>query len=345
MSRFNFVGQNDGDIFNRYIRQAEVYGEQRVMAASGVADYNNQHAIFMPIFEAGFQDILDRSVSIVERIRSYPATGHPTRYWQQTKNPQNTTWGDVRTYTPTEADTDYGRVEKSAWIKCIQSKFTIPYFDKLVMDHQGVLPDLVAKDLADWERNMLRFVNDAIYYGTDTDLAAPTTNQYVGLFNQIKQTATVGASSTISDFIRTEAAKLAARTDVNSNPTAVFLNPVTLDIWEQEERALGNNIRVYDYDYKPGIKISRIPTQCGWLDVIPDKHVKLVENGANIEHKILLLNEEEIERRYIGSPFPMVFELPLQQSLSDERFALLFDCLIVKAPEAQMIITKSVPKV
>jgi len=219
-----------------------------------VADYNVSHYWEFPAFQPGLLDLLRRRITILNRIQAVPATGHPTRYREQTKIPTNAIFADPRkgvgggSYGIDTIDDDYGRVERAAMLKAMVSRIRFTLFDKELVQQQGNMEFLLAKDMQDMMFDFLRVQNDAIWNGTDTSLAAPTKLEYMGLLKQITTQVEIpdlvvptNASAAkgdnyISDFLCRQIAELEADNTWEVYPTAFYANPLTIQFINEQER-------------------------------------------------------------------------------------------------------------
>ena len=337
-NKFSFQGNND-DVFNKYFNMAQ----ERRIAAAGITTptLNEGHNIHLAVFEDTIYDYMNRDLSIYNLVPSYEATGQPTMWFEQTKLPQNAAFSSPTALAYAAIDADAGRVPKSAMIKCITSKFSFPFFNTLVSRQQKELPDFVLKDIQDWAYGIKRFINTKLYYGSDTDLATPTTNEYMGIMSQIKNTpvrAKDALTVNITDILETEVAKL--DTDVvnntgSGNDLVCFMNGMTMDKWIKQERKLNSNFRIETAEVTPGFTIPAIRTAKGLIPIVSDNFIDVTANTVNAseDHTILVLNRRNIERRYVGSPDPMVFDWNTgNDQLTSDKLAVLFDNVIVRNP-------------
>jgi hypothetical protein len=326
---------DSSEVYNKYLNAAQ----ERKMTAATTPTLNSGHNIHLALFEDTIYDYMRRDVSIYNWVPSVEATGQPTMWFEQTKNPANEQFSSPTTLTYKAVDDDYGRVPKSAMIKCITSKFSFPFFNTLVARQQGVLPDFVQKDIADWAWSFKRFVNKKMYYGTDTDLATPTTNEYMGIMTQITNAVArlkTETTTTILDVVEDAIANMESDV-VNVTGTAadlvVFMNPKTRNKMVKEERARNSNFRMEKAELIPGFNIPGIDTAKGIIPIVADPFIDVIDNTANVsyDHPIMILNKRLIERRYIGAKDPMVFDWNMgNDQLSGDKLAVLFDNIIVR---------------
>lgn len=321
------------------------------ISAANVADYNTSHYIHLPIFQDGMLDELRRDCTILDRIKAVPATGQPSRYWEQMKLPQNTAFVDVRGggegftgYSKNEVDEDYGRVEKSLYLKCQVGRVKFTLFDQELVKQQGeaVAVNLLKKDLDDMMVQFYRKKNDAIWNGTATTVEDSSTKEYCGLLTQIgAAAATITAEDTttrIAQVIRTEIAKQVADKDWDKKVTAIYANPVTIDILEQELDKDSPNYRMNNQiEVVPGVTCTAIQTQAGRLPIIPDAFIPVASSGGKDTHHFVLMNENMVERHYLTTPEPRVFKMTQNEDLLDDYLAIAFDGIVLKGKSAFIV--------
>lgn len=235
------------------------------------------------------------------------------------------------------------RVERSANIKAVVNAINFGMFDREVTQDQGLFTSLQGEDLQGMITDMLTLQDDKVWNGAAASLVAAD-EDYCGLLTQITRTATVANSVTIAATIRTEVAKLAAFKDYDVKPSAIYMNPMTIDIMEQEEIALGDKEKQYEVEVLPGIRVKGVMTVMGVLPVIADPFLAVIDDGSGHDlHKIAVVSENLLERRYIGSPVPRVFQLGRQGDLVERYVGVQFDTFIAKAAaKGHVVITKSV---
>lgn len=350
MKKMEFNAYNSEN-FNKYLNMAQERA-MRISAALTNPTLNEGHNMHLQVFEDTIYDYQQSYVSILNIIPLLEATGQPTMYIEQTKKPNNTQFSSPTTLAYKTRDEDYGRTPKSAMIKCITSSYSFPFFNTLTARQQGVLPDFVTKDIQDWAGEMTSFQNKKMWYGSDTDLATPTTNEYVGIMNQLKDKVTIAktATETITDIIETEVAKMDCNTAQKTGSGSelfININGMTYDKWIKEERARSTNFVPYTVELVPGFRIPAIMTAKGLIGVVVDNALDIIDNTANgtNDHPIVILNRNLVERRYIGSKTPMVFDMAVGNQLVSDKIAVMFDNLIVRNPQyGHKLITRQFTK-
>src|SRR4029077_8320653 len=186
-------------------------------------------------------DIVRRRGVFGQRIKQVPATGHPSRFFEELAIPQPTAaqaFVDPRNIAPTAQAPN--RVERSVPLKALVSQINYNLFDMEVGSQQSQFAFLQAKDLADAVEGLLRTHDSALWNGNDTSLTAPTTAQYFGAIGQIVaggNTTTIGTSASIVDGIKGVIAQMVANASFEARPTAIYGNPVLFDLIDREMKS------------------------------------------------------------------------------------------------------------
>src|ERR1700704_2923950 len=150
------------------------------------ADFLGPGAVEVNRYQTEITDIVRRRGVFGQRIKQVPATGHPSRFFEETAITSPTAtqaFVDPRNIQPTlQAPT---RVERSVPLKSLVSQINYNLFDMEVGSQQSQFAYLQAKDLADAVEGLMRTHDVALWNGNDTSLATPTTMQYFGAAGQI----------------------------------------------------------------------------------------------------------------------------------------------------------------
>jgi hypothetical protein len=182
----------------------------------GAADYIGPGAIEVPLYQTEITDLVRRRGIFGQRIKQVPATGHPSRFFEETAIPAPdaaTGFVDPRNIVaPLVSPT---RVERSVPLKALVAQINYNLFDIELGVQQSQFAYLQAKDLADTVDGVLRTHDVALWNGSDTSLSTPTTAQYFGCAAQIAaggNTVTVANNASIVDGIKTTIAQRSMRT-------------------------------------------------------------------------------------------------------------------------------------
>ncbi len=202
------------------------------------ADYMGPGAIEIDRYQTEITDIVRRRGAFGQRIKQVPATGHPSRFFEETGIPSPTAangFVDPRSITPTLVTPT--RVERSVPLKCLVSQINYNVFDMEVGAQQSQFAYMQAKDLADSVEGLLRTHDVALWNGNDTSLSSPTTPQYYGAAGQINDggnVTTIHTTDSIVDGLKSTIAQMVANTNYEVRPTAIYSNPVLLDLIDRE---------------------------------------------------------------------------------------------------------------
>ncbi len=187
------------------------------------ADYLGPGAIEVDLYQTEITDIVHRRAPFGQRIKQVPATGHPSRFFEETAIPSPTAanaFVDPRNIVPTLVTPT--RVERSVPLKCLVSQINYNVFDLEVGSQQSQFAYLQAKDLTDSVEGLLRTHDVSLWNGNDTSLTQPTTPQYMGVVNQIiagGNTTSIGTSASIVDGLKSTIAQMVANSNYEVRPT------------------------------------------------------------------------------------------------------------------------------
>lgn len=319
-------------------------GQAQFTNLSAAADYMGNGAIFVPEFEPEIVDLLKRSGVLGQRLNYVPAVGSPARWFEQTSIAQGQ-FTDPRNIASTA--TSPVRVEKSLTIKAITNQIQYSIFDLETYGQQGNLfGQLKAKDLNDMLNGMILLRDQNLFTGTDTvsggQVGAGTTNQYVGLLNQITTTTTIASGASIIDGIRTQIANMVANTQYNFRPTAIYINPLALDFLEQEAKNNNNAVKFINTsftDVKVGMSVMGIYTAAGMVPIIPEPFLQkdATINGISAapagqhNYPFLVVQEDLVDFMYITDKHPRVFQLGRTGNLNENYVGIQFGAPVVKS--------------
>jgi hypothetical protein len=148
-------------------------GAEKIMNATfadihAAADYIGPGAVEVPLYQTEIFDICRRSSAFGQRIKQVPATGHPSRFFEETAIPNPGTAGFVnpRSINPTVVSPT--RVELSVPLKAIVAQINYNLFDIELGDQQKQFAYLQAKDLVDTVSGVMVAHDVALWNGNDT---------------------------------------------------------------------------------------------------------------------------------------------------------------------------------
>ena len=298
------------------------------------ADYIGPGAIEVPLYQTEILDIVRRRNIFGQRIRQVPATGHPSRYFEETAIPNPSTAGFVdprNIVAPVVAPT---RIERSVPLKAIVAQLNYNLFDMELGVQQKQFAYLQAKDLVDTINGVMLAHDIALWNGNDTSLATPTTMQYFGVSGQIVaggNTVTIPTTGCITDTLKSTIAQMVANTSYAVRPTAIYANPVLLDLIDREMKA-EFNVVLNTTEISAGFTVKMLTTQAGELPLIPDWSLAYTgtPGTGNAVLPAYIVTEDLIEYHWLSDPNPRIFQLGVPGSLASQYVAVKFGAPVVK---------------
>jgi hypothetical protein len=299
------------------------------------ADFMGPGAVEVNRYQTEITDIVRRRGVFGQRIKQVPATGHPSRFFEQTGISSPTAangFVDPRTIVATVSAPT--RVERSVPLKALVSQINYNLFDVEVGAQQSQFAFLQAKDLADAVDGLMRTHDVALWNGNDTSLSTPTTTQYFGAIGQIVaggNTYTVkNTDPSIVDGIKGIVAQMVANSSYEVRPTAIYANPVLLDLIDREMKA-AYNVVLSTTEVQGGVRVKALSTQAGDLPLIPEWSLGYTPGapGAGV-YPCYIVSEDMVEYHWLTDANPRVFQLGLPGSLSSQLVVVKFGAVVVK---------------
>ena len=298
------------------------------------ADFLGPGAIEINRYQTEITDMVRRRFPFGQRINQTPATGQPSRFFEQLAIPTGV-FADPRALTTTASQPQ--RQERVLMLKALTAQINYGLFDVEVNQQQGQFAYLEAKDLTDTVDSVLKLHDQALWTGTDTDLLVQTTNQYYGVSGQIftgdaatngDATINLASSGSLVDTVKLMAATKASRTDFEVRPSALYTNPLLLNLFDKEAKAL--QLYYNTVEILPGVIVEGIPTQIGVIPLIGDPAISNFANGSNTLYTAFLVSEDMIEYHYLTDPLPRTFQLGLLGNLAAQYVVVKFGAVVVK---------------
>lgn len=288
---------------------------------AATADYIGTGALYVPVWESQILDRTRKRGTLLQRVQTKKATGHPTRYFEKLPHDSKHQFIDPRAINHA-LDTEVVREGRSAYIKAMVDGITFGLFDHEVTMQQGLFGDLQAQDLSEVVSDMLDAQDRAVWTGGAASLMDASSVEYCSLPTQITNKGTIAAGTRLVKGIIENVAKLMYNKQYAVKPTAIYMNPLMkakLDAQEMDEK---DKVKTYDVEVLPGIKIDGIMTAAGILPIITDIYCP--------EDKIFVLDENLLERQYVTSDVPRMYQLGTEKDLATRYIAILFDTFIVR---------------
>jgi hypothetical protein len=299
------------------------------------ADFIGPGAVEVNRYQTEIFDIVRRRGVFGKRIKQVPATGHPSRFFEETAIAAPTAanaFVDPRSISATAVSPT--RVERSVPLKALVSQINYNLFDIEVGAQQSQFAYLQAKDLADAVDGLLRTHDIALWNGTDTSLSSPTTSQYYGTAGQIAAGGNVlnlGTSDLITDNLKATIALMVANSSYEVMPTAIYANPVLLDLIDREMKT-EYNVVLNTVEIVAGYKVKALSTQAGEIPLIPDWSLGYTgtPGSGTAQLPAYIVTEDLIEYHWLTDPNPRVFQLGLSGSLAAQLVVVKFGSVVVK---------------
>ena len=299
------------------------------------ADYIGPGAIEVPLYQTEIFDICRRSSPFGQRIKQVPATGHPSRFFEQTAIPNPGAAGFVNPRSISPVVVSPTRIELSVPLKAIVAQINYNLFDIELGDQQKQFAYLQAKDLVDTVSGVMVAHDVALWNGNDTSLSAPTTTQYMGVIGQIaaagSPAVTVTAGNSIVNGLKTAVATMVANNGYYVRPTAIYANPMLLDLIDQEMKTEFNVVLNTD-NITGGVRVKMLSTQAGDLPLIPDWSLGYTgtPGTGNAVLPAYIVTEDLIEYHWLANSTPRVFQLGVPGSLASQYVVVKFGAVVVK---------------
>src|ERR1700676_3533293 len=299
------------------------------------ADFLGPGAIEINRYQTEITDIVRRRGVFGQRMKQVPATGHPSRFFEETA---------IASPTAAQACVDPRnivrilqaptRVERSVPLKALVSQINYNLFDMEVGTQQSQFAYLQAKDLADAVDGILRTHDVALWNGNDTSLSTPTTAQYFGAIGQIEaggNSTTIATTASIVDGLKSTIAQMVASSSYEVRPTAIYANPVLLDLIDREMKP-EFNVVFSTTEITGGLTVKTLSTQAGELPLIPEWAVPYTgtPGSGNAVLPAYIVTEDLIEYHWLTDPNPRVFQLGLLGALASQMVVVKFGAVVVK---------------
>ncbi len=299
------------------------------------ADYLGPGAIEVPMYQSEITDLVRRRGIFGQRIKQVPATGHPSRFFEETAIPApSANGGFVDPRNIVAPNVSPTRVERSVPLKALVAQINYNLFDIELGQQQSQFAYLQAKDLADTVDGVLRTHDVALWNGNDTSLAAPTTAQYFGAAAQIAaggNTVTIPTTASIVDGLKSTIAQMVASTSFGVRPSAIYANPVLLDLIDREMKS-EFNVVLGSKEITSGFTVKMLSTQAGDIPLIPEwtlPYSGVVGSGSAIL-PAYIVTEDMIEYHWLSDPNPRIFQLGVPGSLASQYVVVKFGGVVVK---------------
>ncbi len=299
------------------------------------ADFMGPGAVEVNRYQSEITDMVRRRGVFGQRMKQVPATGHPSRFFEQTAivaPSAANAFVDPRNIVATVGSPT--RVERSVPLKALVSQINYNLFDLEVGQQQSQFAFLQAKDLADAVDGLMRTHDVALWNGNDKSLSAPTTTQYYGAAAQIADggnVTTIATTESIVDGLKSTVAQMVANSNYEVRPTAIYANPVLLDLIDREMKEQFNVV-LSTTEIAGGVRVKTLSTQAGELPLVPEWALGYTgtPGSGSAALPAYIVSEDMIEYHWLTDPNPRVFQLGLSGSLAHQNVVVKFGAIVVK---------------
>jgi hypothetical protein len=158
--------------------------------------------------------------------------------------------------------------------------------------------------------------------------------QYFGDAGQIAaggNTSTIGTTASITDGLKSTIAQMCANTSYAVRPTAIYANPVLLDLIDREMKSEFNVI-LNTKEIAAGFSVKMLTTQAGELPLIPEWSLAYTgtPGSGNAVLPAYIITEDLIEYHWLSDTNPRVFQLGTTGSLASQHVVVKFGAPVVK---------------
>ena len=315
---------------------------------NAAADFLAPGAVEVNRYQTEIFDIVRRRGAFGQRVKQTPATGHPSRFFeQQTIAAPTASQAFVDPRTIVAQLTTPSRIERSVPLKALVSQINYNLFDIEVGSQQSQFAYLQAKDLADAVEGLMRTHDVALWNGNDTSLAAPTTLQYFGAAGQIAaggNTFAISNTQGIVDNLKGIIAQMVSGANYQVRPTAIYANPVLLDLIDRELKTI-YNVVLSTTEINGGVRVKALSTQAGDIPLIPEWALSYTgtPGSGTATLPCYIVTEDLIEYHWLTDSNPRVFQLGLPGSLQSQLVVVKFGGVVVKGAgyaHAQVTVTR-----
>jgi len=144
-------------------------------------------------------------------------------------------------------------------------------------------------------------------------------------------TATIGTSSSIVDGLKSVVAQMVANNGYHVRPTAIYANPVLLDLIDREIKT-EYNVILNTEKITGGLSVKMLATQAGDLPLIPDWSLSYTgtPGSGSAVLPAYVVTEDLIEYHWLGDAAPRIYQLGMPSSLTHQYVAVKFGAVVVK---------------
>lgn len=133
------------------------------------------------------------------------------------------------------------------------------------------------------------------------------------------------------DGLKSTIAEMVASSSFDVRPTAIYANPVLLDLIDREMKA-EFNVVLSTAQIAGGLTVKTLSTQAGELPLIPEWALPYTgtPGSGSAVLPAYIVTEDLIEYHWLTDPNPRVFALGLPSTLMTQSVVVKFGAVVVK---------------
>ena len=142
---------------------------------------------------------------------------------------------------------------------------------------------------------------------------------------------TIGTSQSIVDGFKSTIAQMVSSSSYGVRPTAIYANPVLLDLIDREMKA-EFNVVLNTKEIAAGLTVKTLSTQAGEIPLIPEWTLSYTgtPGSGTAVLPAYIVTEDLIEYHWLSDPNPRIFQLGVPGSLASQYVVVKFGGLVVK---------------
>ena len=131
-----------------------------------------------------------------------------------------------------------------------------------------------------------------------------------------RHTTTIGTSQSIVDGLKSTVAQMVSNSSFGVRPTAIYANPVLLDLIDREMKS-EFNVVLGTKEITSGFTVKMLSTQAGDIPLIPEWTLPYTgtPGSGSAVLPAYIVTEDLIEYHWLSDPNPRIFQLGVPGSL------------------------------
>ena len=140
----------------------------------------------------------------------------------------------------------------------------------------------------------------------------------------------MATGASIVDELKAIIAQMVANSSYEVRPTAIYANPVLLDLIDREMKT-AFNVVLSTAEITGGLRVKTLSTQAGELPLIPEWALGYTGTlGSGAVLPAYIVSEDMVEYHWLTDANPRVFQLGLQGALMSQMVVVKFGAIVVK---------------